>query len=114
MRLERELTCQLIVPRGIAERIFCLFDSALPLFTQRETSCDAKRRTTERLCGSPRLNLRGRATCAGTLERQSDVRQKMFDGAEQSRDRMTLSGGAKILCGHMQVDLRAGDLPMPE
>ena len=84
MRLERGLTCRLIVPRGIAERIFCFIDRAFALFNQRETSRDAKRRTTEQLYGSPCLNLRGGAACTGTLERQSDVGQKMFDGAEQA------------------------------
>lgn len=57
---------------------------AVQRFTQMETSRDAKRRTTERLWGSPCLNLRGGAACARTLERQSDVGQQMFDGAEQA------------------------------
>ena len=114
MRLELGLTCCLIVPRGIAERIFCLLDSALPLFNHRETSCDAKRRTTERLCGSQCENLRGGAARSGTLERQSDVRQQMFNRAQQARDRVPISGGAKILRGNVQIDLRAGDLAMAE
>ena len=61
-----------------------LFGSRFQRFTQSETSRVAKRRTTERLCGSPCLNLRAGAACAGTLERQSDVGQEMFDGAEQA------------------------------
>ena len=114
MRLERGLTCCLIVPRGITERIFCLLDSALPLLTHRETSCDAKRRMTERLFRSRCENLRGGAARSGTLERQSDVGQQVFNRAKQARDGVPISGGAKILRSNVQIDLRAGDVPVAE
>jgi hypothetical protein len=61
-----------------------LLARAFMRLNQMETSRDAKRRTTERLCGSPSLNLRGGAACTGTLERQSDVGQQMFDGAKEA------------------------------
>lgn len=40
--------------------------------------------------------------------------EKVFDGAEEPCDRMTLGGAAQILRRHMQINLSTRDLPVSE
>ena len=55
-----------------------------------------------------------RAATAGVLKRQLHVGQQVLDGSEQTGDRMASGGAAQVLGRHVQIDLRAGDLSMPE
>ena len=51
---------------------------------------------------------------AGFLERERSRDEQMLDGVEQAADGVARGGGAQIVGGDVQIDLRAGDQPMAE
>ena len=53
------------------------------------------------------------AECAG-LERNFDLRQQIIDALDQFADRMPVRSLPQILCGKMDIYLRARDHPMAQ
>jgi len=100
--------------RRIEVHLLLLFLSFDPFKQKGRRRAARKRRPTGGLTCSEVGILSGSASSSGALERQPDVRKQMFDGSQETADRVPLGRGAQILRSDVQIDLGARDEPMAE